>query len=421
MKNGNSIHIDSDRVVMFIDMNSFFASCEQQVNYWLRGRPVGVCVYTGKNGCIIAPSIEAKIKGVKTGVRLSEAIKICPELVPIETHPERYRKFHVEIMKILKKYADDVIPKSIDEAIINLTDYKYVYKNPTELAYKIKREIKENVGEWMKCSIGIAPNAFLAKLASNLQKPDGLVLINPQNIDAVLKKLKLEDLPGIASGMSLRLKSAGIYTPYQLRHTPPDEIRRACNSVVGQYWYYRLNFAEVDMMKSNAYKSIQSMRQISYKQRNSIQLLEALQMSLCLKLEERMVKQHVFGRSVFFILCYENKIQWKKKIKLTQPLQSGIELLNIFNDAIKKYEKNHQSGKLIGKNLTSMGVSVDDFIDSDMIPLHLFEDNTAKDFLRKVSYQINDKYGRDTVLRAAELSDEKILKDAIGFGSVKDL
>ena len=85
--NFNHLAYDADTLVFFVDMNSFFAACEQQVNFYLRGRPVGVCVYTGKYGCVIAPSIEAKKKGVKTGMRLNEAMQLCPELVPLETNP----------------------------------------------------------------------------------------------------------------------------------------------------------------------------------------------------------------------------------------------------------------------------------------------------------------------------------------------
>ena len=112
--------------VLFVDMNSFFASCEQQDNFYLRNRPVAVCVYTGKFGCVIAPSIEAKKFGVKTGMRLNEAVLLCPELIPIETHPERYRKYHVKIMDILRTYSDNVYPKSIDEAVVDLTNYEKV-------------------------------------------------------------------------------------------------------------------------------------------------------------------------------------------------------------------------------------------------------------------------------------------------------
>ena len=99
--NQNHLEEQLESRVLFVDMNSFFASCEQQVNYYLRGRPVGVCVYTGKFGCVIAPSVEAKLRGVKTGMRLNDAIQVCPELVPIETNPARYREFHVKIMNVL--------------------------------------------------------------------------------------------------------------------------------------------------------------------------------------------------------------------------------------------------------------------------------------------------------------------------------
>ena len=139
--NANSLHTKTEARVLFIDMNSFFASCEQQTNYWLRGRPVAVCVYTGKYGCVIAPSVEAKKHGIKLGMRLNDAIKICPELVPLETNPEKYRTFHARIMSILKRYSDDVLPKSIDEAIVDLTSYKNIHPDVVKVAKEIKKNI----------------------------------------------------------------------------------------------------------------------------------------------------------------------------------------------------------------------------------------------------------------------------------------
>ena len=203
--NQNTLNTKTEARVLFIDMNSFFASCEQQTNYWLRGRPIAVCVYTGKYGCVIAPSIEAKKRGIKLGLRLNEAMKICPDLVPLETNPDKYRTYHLRIMNILKRYSDDVIPRSIDEAVVDLSSYKNIYPDVVEVAKKIKKDIFEEVGDYLKCSIGIAPNAFLAKLASDIEKPDGLTVINPENIDAVLKKLELTDFPGISTGMKNRL------------------------------------------------------------------------------------------------------------------------------------------------------------------------------------------------------------------------
>jgi len=272
--NLNSLNTRNNNGILFIDMNSFFASCEQQVNYWLRGRPVGVCVYTGKFGCVIAPSNEAKKRGVKTGMRLNEAMAICPDLVPLETNPARYRNYHKKIMAVLHKYSNEIIPKSIDEAIVNLNGYELVYNDAITIAKKIKEDIKNEVGDWLKCSIGIAPNAFLAKLASNIQKPDGLTIINPQNIDAVLSKLRLTDLPGIAKNMAERLQNSGINTPLELRYSNPERLRIICKGIVGEYWHQRLNFGEVDMKDRSDYKTNQAMRHLSKDKRKTMAGIE---------------------------------------------------------------------------------------------------------------------------------------------------
>ena len=413
--NQNSLIENPDALVLFIDMNSFFASCEQQVNYWLRNRPVGVCVYTGKYGCIIAPSVEAKRKGVKTGMRLDEAIKICPELVPLETNPTRYREYHVKIIQILKKYSDDVIPKSIDEAIVNLTAYKLIYKNPTLLAHTIKREIKEQVGDWLRCSIGIAPNALLAKLASNLKKPDGLVVIDQYNIDDVLSKLQLTDLPGINKGIACRLQKSGIMTPLEIRHSTPEKLRLACNSIVGVYWYKRLNFAEVDIM-SNPYKSMQSMRQISAELRKNPKNIQQLFITLCMTLERRLVAQKVLSCTIGVHVQYESGYFYKDQVYTDRGLQDGMEIYKALSGRMDKRKKN-----IINTNVRSLGVHVSHFIPQEAVQLHLFENTLRKDTLRKVVYDIKDKFGSTIIQKAAELSETYILKDAIGFGSVKDL
>src|SRR6201992_962853 len=139
--NQNSVKVKTEPRVLFVDMNSFFARCEQQVNFWLRNRPVGVCVYTGKYGCVISLSTEAKARGLKAGMRLNDAMKVCSDLVPVESNPERYRQFHTKIINVLREYCLDVVPKSIDEAIINLDNYDYMYKDPVDVARKIKQDI----------------------------------------------------------------------------------------------------------------------------------------------------------------------------------------------------------------------------------------------------------------------------------------
>ncbi|SFV30126.1 DNA polymerase Y family protein [Thermoflavifilum thermophilum] len=419
--NRNTVHARPDQgYVMFVDMNSFFASCEQQMNYYLRGRPVGVCVYTGENGCVIAPSIEARQRGVKTGMRLREAIRLCPELVPLESRPERYREFHVRIIEVLRRYAQEVIPKSIDEAVIDLRSYKRVYPDLMALARQIKTDIREQVGEWLRCSIGIAPNAFLAKLGTELQKPDGLVMITPENIDQILAGLSLTDLPGIAERMAQRLKKGGIHTPLELRHASPHHLRQVCQSIVGLHWHYRLNFAEVDIM-DHPYKTMQAMRQISAAQRQRVESLHDLLVALCMTLERRMVNQRVCCREVTVQFTYTYTRQWHQVIRLPQPVQEGTWLLQAIRQRMEHFVRIHHCEPLINDQLTAMGISVSDFVPEELVPLSLFEEPVRRQNLLRAVYDIKDRFGPDKLIKAVELSDAQPMKDAIGFGSVKDL
>lgn len=418
--NQNHLEEQLESRVLFVDMNSFFASCEQQVNYYLRGRPIGVCVYTGKFGCVIAPSVEAKLRGVKTGMRLNDAIQVCPELVPIETNPARYREFHVKIMNVLRKYAEDVLPKSIDEAVVNLSKYKLMYKDPTQIALRIKEDIKNEVGDWLRCSIGIAPNTFLAKLASNLQKPDGLSIITPDNIDQVLSKLSLQDLPGIAKNHARRLEQAGIQTPLKMRHTSPQVLREIFKSVEGYYWHYRLNFRELDI-NSHEYKSMQAQRQISREQRSTVESVEQVFMTLCMRLEQRMVKHGIHCKTIGFSARYGDNTRWDDYFSIGQPIQDGIILMNLIKERIHQFESKYQTNPVFTTDVRSIGVNITNFIKDPDVHPNLFEDNTRKDTLRKTVYEIKNKFGDIKLLRATELSDNMIVKDVIGFGSVKDL
>lgn len=418
--NQNNIQVANHQAnIMFIDMNSFFPSCEQQVNYWLRHRPIGVCVYTGKQGAVIALSKEAKKAGIKAA-RIDEIMVRHPEFIPLETNPARYREFHIKMMKVLKSFCDDVVPKSIDEAVLNFSNYRLMHKDLEKVAKDIKRKINQDVGDWFTCSIGIAPNAFLAKLASNLQKPDGLVVINTDTIDRVLEKLKLTDLPGIAKNMAHRLVDGGIHSPLQLRHTPPEVLRKVCKSVIGEHWHYRLNFMEVDIATDN-YKSMQAMRQISKEQRSSMQTLYDIHRALCMQLEKRMVGHDLSGRHIGFSCAYEDGHGWSDHFHTAVPVQDGIELMNALLLRIKLFEKENDCEPIINQNITRMTVWITDFVDTGFTQYALYESTVRKDTLRKTVYNLKDKFGFEKIMHAAELTDTPVMKDVIGFGSIKDL
>lgn len=406
---------------MYVDMNSYFASCEQQLQPRYRGRPIGVCPYMGPNAVVIAASKEAKQLGIKTGMLFSECKMLCPGFEMVPTRPVEYRRIHVKIMEILGSYCNkhDIIPKSIDEAVINLTNYTYIHKDVIGLAKNIKKDIAAQVGAYVTCSIGISGNVFLAKLATEIQKPDGLIHLTPENLDGYLSKMKLTDLPGIARGNEKRLNYAGIYSPMDMRNAPESLLRKAFGGIAGNYWYHRLHFKEVDLYTSG-YKRMSAMRSLSASTRSGEQTLTSMLISLCTHLEQRMVKQDVFCGDIYFYASYYDGSYWKTDIKINQPLQDAIEMLHYIELRMKDHETPGVK-KIMRRDMQAMGVVVGSFIKAENFQYSLFDNRMQKDKLRKIMYRIKDQYGKNMVRKASETIAAGQMKDAIGFGSVKDL
>lgn len=232
--------------IIHLDINSCFATIEQQANPKLRDKPVVVAAYATNHGCILASSITAKKLGIKTGMRVKDAKLIYPKVVVLEPDPAKYRFVHRKIKKILENYSDKVTPKSIDEFVFTL----HSRVSPCDASKEIKDRIKKEVGEYITVSIGISTNRYLAKVASNLQKPDGLVEINKDNIRNIFFKLKLTDLTGIKKGNFNRLKLFGITNSLEFLDASVDKLKLAFGGICGLYWYMRLHGFEVDNFKS---------------------------------------------------------------------------------------------------------------------------------------------------------------------------
>ncbi len=405
---------------MYVDMNSFFASCEQQEVIEYRQKPIGVVPFISPNACVIAPSVLAKKWGIKTGMRMPEILQLCPHFVPVNARPYIYRKYHVQIMSILGKYCDDIIPRSIDEAVLNMTSYKLVYKDLKEIGHRIQADIKELCGEFITCSVGIAPNAFLAKLCTEIAGKDELVEITPENIDGYLKTLTLKDLPGIASRNERRLKLSGIHDPYQMRHSSAEALRKVFGGVVGNYWHSRLNFGEVDLYTSD-FRTMSSMRSISREQRESVEKLEALLVSLCMKMEMRMVKQKVFCKEATFYIKYFDEVGFETHLKFAQPVQDGMELRKYILERMDEYMRPRGIKNMFTNKSQSMGVSIMNFVKDNVMQYSLFDNNIQKDTMRRAVYDIKDRYGSKFARRASETIESDVMRDAIGFGSVKDM
>jgi DNA polymerase-4 len=224
---------------LYVDFNSYFASVEQQLDPRLRGKPVAVIPVETESTCAIAASYEAKAFGVKTGTPVYEARKMCPGLICVLAQHNHYVEFHERILDEIDRHIPVTAVCSIDEMACKLMKNEMTVERTTEIAKSIKAGIAQNIGEYVRCSIGVAPSKYLAKIATDIQKPDGLTIMRPEDIDMRLRSLKLRDLPGIGQNMELRLNNAGIYDMAALLKLQPKHMRAVWGSIWGEkMWYY---------------------------------------------------------------------------------------------------------------------------------------------------------------------------------------
>jgi DNA polymerase-4 len=237
---------------LFLDLNSYFASVEQNERPELRGKPVAVVPMMTDATCAIAASYEAKAYGIKTGTKIYDAKRMCPHLICVLARHDVYTRYHHKILKATDKHVPIGKTWSIDEFHCDLIGRERIPENAQTLAQRIKEQIWKDVGPAIHCSIGIAPNSFLAKVATDLQKPNGLVLLHPEDLPGPLLKLSLRDLPGINVRMEERLSKAGIRTVEALWNTTPKQARAIWGSVGGERFWYWLHGYDVPHQATNS-------------------------------------------------------------------------------------------------------------------------------------------------------------------------
>jgi DNA polymerase-4 len=222
------------RQVLHIDFDSFFASVEQQYNPLLRGKPVGVTATNGRT-CIIASSREAKRLGIKTGTRTYEARRLCPSIIFVSADFVKYFEVSKKFLNICKDYSAFVELFSIDELFIDITSTQHLFGGAYSIVSKIKKQIREEIGEYITVSVGISYNKLLAKLASGIRKPDGVFEIGKNDVESVYQKAELTDMCGIGERIKARLNTIGIYTLMQLRKAPLEALIEEFGNIEGHF------------------------------------------------------------------------------------------------------------------------------------------------------------------------------------------
>ncbi len=232
---------------LLIDYNGFFASCEQQERPELRGRPVAVVPVMTETTSCIAASYDAKRAGIKVGTPVTEARRLCPGIAIVESRPEIYLRHHQNLLTAVETCLPVTEVWSIDEVWCRLPPGFQERAAAIAVAKKIKNAITLLAGECLTCSIGLAPNAWLAKIASDLEKPDGLVVIESTDLPHRLHALDLRDLPGIGENMEARLRAEDIDTVEKLCAADVRELRRIWGGIEGERMWRRLRGEEVPL------------------------------------------------------------------------------------------------------------------------------------------------------------------------------
>lgn len=291
-------------VILHLDMDSFFASVEQQVNPVLVGKPVGVIKGPGRT-CIIAASREAKSLGIKTGTTTYEAKEIYPQIILVPADFDKYFFVTKKFIEICSRYSPDLEVFSIDELFLEITQTKYLFGGADALCRKIKEAIKNEIGEFITCSIGISYNRLLAKLASGIKKPDGIFEITPQNRDEVLFNCKLTDICGLGFRLEKRLFNLGITNFKNLRKVPLECLETS----LGPYWskeLKRLSYGEDNSLLTSI-GELPKMRSVSrtytlYENTTDLLKIKATLRNLCeeaaFKVREMGMRGRVVGLAV---------------------------------------------------------------------------------------------------------------------------
>jgi DNA polymerase-4 len=428
----------SPRVILHLDMNSFFASVEQQKNPALRGRPVVVGGAPGTRSIVAAASREAKRYGIKTAMRTSDAQRLCPQLEFVYPDFDAYVDIHRRLIDIVTRFTDAVEVFSIDEVFMDVTDMMVqhrgsavqgvqatrmdkktattlrqrsdaydVYGAAEDCARRIKAVMAAELGEWLTCSVGIAPNKLLAKLGSDLKKPDGLITIRPEEAVAYLDRAQLQDICGIGMQIYRRLYQLGIRSFADLRGADVGLLRAEFGVVRGT-WLHEAAWGRDDdpvipHLEMPAQKSFSKQHTLVANTRDPA-VLKPVLYKLAEIVGRKMRAEDKRAMLVFWYVRWEDMTGAGGHVRMTRPVADGLEIYRHAWDAILRHG--------IARPVRLVSVGVADLVTPTHEQLDLFVDLPRQQRVLAAMDRINDIYGELTVRRGLLLDPSQILEAA---------
>jgi DNA polymerase-4 len=425
---------------LFVDLNSYFASVEQEVRPELRGRPVGVVPVVADTTVCIAASYEAKAFGVKTGTMVGDAKKLCPDIVLVEGRHELYTEYHHRIVEAVESCVPVTAVCSIDEMACRLMGRERPLLAALELGLRVKERIKERVGRTLRSSVGLATNRYLAKVASDMQKPDGLVALTLDILPEALRTLTLRDLPGVGARTEIRLNDKGIRTMAELLALDCEQAGQLWGSVWGERMWHWLRGQDFDLGEVEDQKSISHQHVLSPEMRTPEKAWAVAHKLLhkgAMRLRAKGLWASGIGLAIGFRVPRARKGPagadaappapvssfgvpargWHGELRLSE-CQDNPTLIG----ALRRLWESRPSGAEYDSPYF-IGVHLSGLIPDRLHSLNLFdglEEEQSRTQLLKAMDALNSKYGMSTLAPATMLTAFRAAPTRIAFHSVPD-
>jgi DNA polymerase IV len=418
---------------LHIDLNSFFASVEQQLHPEYRGRPLAVVPTMADTTCCIAASYEAKALGIRTGTQVGEAKKKCPDIILVAGDHADYAKYSHRIAEAVELACPVSHTPSIDEMVCQLMGREQEPPRARKIALEIKQSIYKNVGEALRCSIGMAPNRYLAKIASDMQKPDGLIGLLPSQLPRALAHLELRDLPGVGARTEARLNAKGITTMEQLLALDREGMHKLMNSVWGDRMYHWLRGAATGddgaPIPSDLQKSLGHSHVLAPEHRSS-EGSWAVAHKLLHKASMRLRMEHFYTGSLAVTIRYqltrEQAEQTKSKKHFSGIKHSGWGMEARFRDCqdtltllevLRSLWAQRPQGPEFQRPFF-VGITMRNLIPEDEHQAELFADPNNRAQLSTTMDKLNLKYGHTTLHFAGMLPARESAPTRIAFTQI---
>src|SRR5690554_4031750 len=381
--------------IMHIDMDAFFASVEQLDNPDISGKQV-IVGGLGKRGVVSTASYEARKYGVHSAMPMTEARKLCPEGIFISGRHKRYAELSGDIYQIFKNYTPLVEKVSIDEAFLDLKGCHRLFGNSVEIGKKIKKEIKNKTG--LTASAGLAPNKFLAKLASDMDKPDGFFVIEEDRIAEILEPLSVNKMWGVGKKATKVLKNKGISTVGQLKKLSLNELSAIFGKMGIQLYYLSRGIDNRSVSQDDEIKSISHEETYSQDLKDREEIYQKL-LSMAERVSRRMRKKGYKGNTIFIKIRYGDFTTLTRRTTLPKAINDTDSIYHTARELLKK-------DKLLRKPVRLLGIGVSSLKENQGTQLSLFSDNIGRDKLTRTIDHIKDRFGDRSITRAANLNNK---------------